>query len=644
MAKVEFRGTPPSPIRDIVHDYIRTTKLETYLIDTPEFQRLRDILQNSTAYLTFPCNNNTRFAHSLGVMHLAGKMFVASLKNAESAVLKSFLDEANNLISHYAGIGEENREEKKAKLHGEWKKHLGNVSRFSHNPELFGISDLNFCDEVVTGGDAGFSGLFIVNTLWQVTRLGALVHDFGHLPMSHLFEHAIESTESLVNADQDIKEKRQPGIFESCMDIKEATFYGDITRHARECQGRLSRDLYTGKITDEIERKYHESLGFSLFSKLYHGKQYDEYSELIKELTVTVLATMPHAEYLDTNNRADELESKRLSFLSFIHSIFDNSFVDADRLDYSLRDPISSGSELGAFDLERVVNSCTLTKENGIFRLAHNYKSIGAIESFFFQRNTTYTNIIYHHSILRMNAVVERIIRDLIIYFDTHYQNKSLDPIVNTLLEFNFFSLDENNNCRFMHKKITQYDESWFKTLTREVFLKCDDMDISCFSGNNSDIEKLKLLISTFLDRKVDKLISVWKTSADFQQDFDLSSNKLATFNKSFKDNKYKYDDLIKELGDEIEGKGITFIESRIKPPKFSTNPLFLTRGGEPSKKTSITLDSINNMADTQLTINIFLVGDKIKDGNGVTKFGLECINVIKEKFSFLVNDVISKS
>jgi HD superfamily phosphohydrolase len=61
-------------IRDPVHGYIPMTAVEKDLIDSPTVQRLRRLKQLSGAYLTYPGAEHSRFSHSLGVMHLAGKI------------------------------------------------------------------------------------------------------------------------------------------------------------------------------------------------------------------------------------------------------------------------------------------------------------------------------------------------------------------------------------------------------------------------------------------------------------------------------------------------------------------------------------------------------------------------------------------
>ena len=62
-------------IRDPVHISIPFDYFERSIIDHPFVQRLRRIRQLGFAHLPFPGATHTRFAHSVGVMHLAGKAF-----------------------------------------------------------------------------------------------------------------------------------------------------------------------------------------------------------------------------------------------------------------------------------------------------------------------------------------------------------------------------------------------------------------------------------------------------------------------------------------------------------------------------------------------------------------------------------------
>ncbi|MEF8831015.1 MAG: HD domain-containing protein, partial [Halobacteriales archaeon] len=60
-------------IKDPVHDHIQVAGVAEDLLDTPDVQRLRSISQLGTASLVYPSANHTRFEHSLGVYHLAGR-------------------------------------------------------------------------------------------------------------------------------------------------------------------------------------------------------------------------------------------------------------------------------------------------------------------------------------------------------------------------------------------------------------------------------------------------------------------------------------------------------------------------------------------------------------------------------------------
>lgn len=65
-------------VRDSLHGYIELDKEEERLLDLPEMQRLRRIKQMGLTNLVYPGATHSRFEHSLGVMHVAGK-FAESL-------------------------------------------------------------------------------------------------------------------------------------------------------------------------------------------------------------------------------------------------------------------------------------------------------------------------------------------------------------------------------------------------------------------------------------------------------------------------------------------------------------------------------------------------------------------------------------
>lgn len=70
-------------IRDPLHGDIQLTGLERQLIDTPAFQRLRDLNQLAPTYYVFPGTLHNRFIHSLGTLHVCSQMIETCNSNAE---------------------------------------------------------------------------------------------------------------------------------------------------------------------------------------------------------------------------------------------------------------------------------------------------------------------------------------------------------------------------------------------------------------------------------------------------------------------------------------------------------------------------------------------------------------------------------
>ena len=64
-------------IRDPIHGAIAITPDERALVDSPQYQRLRNVKQLGFADLAFPGATHTRYAHGLGAMAMATKVFDA---------------------------------------------------------------------------------------------------------------------------------------------------------------------------------------------------------------------------------------------------------------------------------------------------------------------------------------------------------------------------------------------------------------------------------------------------------------------------------------------------------------------------------------------------------------------------------------
>src|SRR3972149_6979956 len=73
-----------SEIRDPIYGFIFPTKPEFEIIDTPIFQRLKNIKQLALTNLVYPSANHTRFEHSIGVLHITSLMSEKLLPGKEN--------------------------------------------------------------------------------------------------------------------------------------------------------------------------------------------------------------------------------------------------------------------------------------------------------------------------------------------------------------------------------------------------------------------------------------------------------------------------------------------------------------------------------------------------------------------------------
>ncbi|XP_034551820.1 deoxynucleoside triphosphate triphosphohydrolase SAMHD1 [Notolabrus celidotus] len=76
---------------DPIHGHVELHPLLIKIIDTPQFQRLRNLKQLGGAYFVFPGASHNRFEHSIGVGHLAGRL-VQALNERQPELLISCRD------------------------------------------------------------------------------------------------------------------------------------------------------------------------------------------------------------------------------------------------------------------------------------------------------------------------------------------------------------------------------------------------------------------------------------------------------------------------------------------------------------------------------------------------------------------------
>lgn len=159
-------------INDTIHGSISLSKLATIIIDTPEFQRLRYIKQLSTCYFVFPNAVHSRFEHSIGTYQICKKMLYNLKKNSK----KEELNLIGNIIE------------------------LKDYFSETHN-------DILLDDYII-----------------ELVSIGALCHDLGHGPFSHLFD------DNFLKNKPNISEQDKHHEFRSCNLLKSIINKNDVLK------------------------------------------------------------------------------------------------------------------------------------------------------------------------------------------------------------------------------------------------------------------------------------------------------------------------------------------------------------------------------------------------------------------------------
>jgi HD superfamily phosphohydrolase len=170
-------------IRDSIHGDVFLSTLEVEIIDTPEFQRLRRIKQLGLTNLVYPSANHTRFEHSLGALHLAGRIAErlgiskSEKKNIRIAALLH--DVGHGPLSH---TSEELLARYLGQPHEDISREIIENSHISKVLEGRGVSSKDISGILKDG--SGYLGK-IISSEFDVDRMDYLVRDAHHTGVAY---------------------------------------------------------------------------------------------------------------------------------------------------------------------------------------------------------------------------------------------------------------------------------------------------------------------------------------------------------------------------------------------------------------------------------------------------------------------------
>ena len=431
-------------ISDPVHGSIQISELEKNIVSTQVFNRLHHILQNSTVYSTFPSNKTSRFAHSLGVMHLGGEMFRYSISNGGigptgQATISNFL---LHIDSYFDNLGRirEFRDDIKGIIEGvEDYSQTYETLKSSHGfNEPFYTVNTPFC----IPQDLYYSYIVTLQSL----RCAALLHDLGHPPFSHITEDALDNIFTYL---EDVKKSRTLTERESNY-IK---IISDINKH--------------GKLHEVLSKVLSEHI----FNVLI--KEVDNQDIIKTKLKKIFYAHVKHTTLAILHDSDEVFRS--------LHSILDG-VIDCDRLDYVSRDTLASGFDDGTIEYDRLIKTMKLVNSGKTqtgqlkFEFCPSASALNTIEDFLKRRWKLYKYVINHHRVVKTDTLLKTVIEDLAKeYLSKQDKDEVLkDFRIPTEISGLWKTVDLQSNLTdgdYINHLI-QWDDAWLLACLRSEFFK----------------------------------------------------------------------------------------------------------------------------------------------------------------------------
>ncbi len=123
----------------------------------------------------------------------------------------------------------------------------------------------------------------------------------------------------------------------------------------------------------------------------------------------------------------------------FLHSLI-SSQLDADRADYLLRDSYYAGVQYGKYDLDRLIETlCVVKDENGSLQLALDESGVYAAESLILARYMMFSQVYFH----KTRRVYDFHVAQVLKAYLKKKKKETFDPPINARNLNNYISIDD---------------------------------------------------------------------------------------------------------------------------------------------------------------------------------------------------------
>lgn len=519
-------------VADTIHQTVYLSELESNLMSTAYFYRLHDVYQSSTVYLTFPCNRTKRYEHSIGTMELAGEMFFSAITNANENVLNDFFSEAEEYLNKVVSKLLE------GKIHPTYCRNTYralsdcfvtvNTRTFqTESKKAISKSYENFEqieDVALNHYMPPFSidlekRKFLYQCLLEAVRIVALFHDIGHPPYSHIMENVLNDLYIECAAhSEELNQERANELVNNLRPFKGAEndniscLLSVPLRVSSELHEQVGLKMLAGAFEDIFQNKF-ESLSKVRHSKTQKGT-IAVYHVAIAEFCFAILR-------------------EQTAFFTSLHRIVDGC-VDADRMDYIVRDSSNAGVDWGRIPYKRMLESCKMFehkfKDNCYYLIAFPRKMAEHIDDLLIARYKIFSRINYHHRSYKTALILQQLVKSLgIDYLSRDNGKTALCPGIADL--WNCLSSTMNSGDLY----IIQWNDSTlishlYQTLAEVKSRSCEEYGLS-----EDRYDEISNMLEEFLlNRK--HFYSVFKRQSDFTPIFSQVFNQLQPLVDKVKD------------------------------------------------------------------------------------------------------------